>query len=64
MVVGGFVATVNSAVVDVGERARVGRCHSLANQRSSFPMMTSLGFTTVAPGHIARSPPRGFSGLL
>jgi hypothetical protein len=55
------VATVNSTVVDVGER--VGRCHSLANQRSSFPMMTSLGFTTVASS-ILHSPQHSFSGLL
>lgn len=58
---GGIVATVNSTVVDVGER--VGRCHSLANQRSSFPMMTSLGFTAVASS-ILRAPQHGFSGLL
>lgn len=58
---GGTMATANSTVVDVGER--VGRCHSLANQRSSFPMMTSLGFTAVASS-ILRAPQHGFSGLL
>ena len=54
------MATVNSTV-DVGER--VGRCHSLANQRSSFHIMTSLGFTAIAPS-ILQAPQHGFSGLL
>jgi len=58
---GGIVATVNSAAVDAGER--VGRCHSLANQRSSFHIMTSLGFTAAASS-ILHAPQHGFSGLL
>lgn len=58
---GGSEATVNSSVVDVGER--VGRCHSLANQKSSFPMMTSLGFTAAASS-ILHELQHGFSGLL
>jgi hypothetical protein len=56
----GIVATVNSTV-DVGERVRC--CHSLANQRSSFHIVTSLGFTAVAPS-ILQAPQHGFSGLL